>query len=84
MVKVGHVERAYLLLSKIFHRIRPAIVCSSDRRSCVAVCCTMYTNIALHECRCRIHCIHATTACEGVAVRWGPGAAGQEAADHIR
>ena len=84
MVRVGHVERSYLLLSKIFHRIRPASVCSSDRRQCVAFCCTVYTNTALHECRCRAHCIHATTVCEGVAGRWCLGTAGQEAADRVR
>ena len=39
LVKVGHVERAYCLLSKIFHKTRSASVCISARRPCVAVCC---------------------------------------------
>ena len=39
LVKVCHVERSYLLLSKIFHKIRPASVCISVRHPCVAFCC---------------------------------------------
>ena len=38
LVKVSHVERGYLLLSQIFHRIRPASVCISARHPCVAFC----------------------------------------------
>ena len=39
LVRVRHVERSCLLLSKIFHKIRSASVCISVRRPCVAVCC---------------------------------------------
>ena len=38
LVKVCYVEPSYLFLSKIFHKIRPASVCISARRPCVAVC----------------------------------------------
>ena len=31
LVKVTHVQRAYKLLSRIFHKIRPAIVCTIAR-----------------------------------------------------
>ena len=36
-VKVVHVERSYLLLSKIFHKIRSAHWCIHIRHPCVAV-----------------------------------------------
>ena len=37
-VKAVHVERGYLLLSQIFHKIRSARVCTIIRRLSVAVC----------------------------------------------
>ena len=37
LVKVGHVDRSYLLLSTIFHKIRSARWCINIRHPCVAV-----------------------------------------------
>ena len=39
LVKVGHVEPSYLLLSQTFHKITPANVCISVRHPCVSFCC---------------------------------------------
>ena len=80
LVKVSHVERAYLLLSQIFHRIRPASVCASV--PVIRVCGILLHRLACHR-SARVSTPHALLICdhpcEGDAGMWPPGAAGQEA-----
>ena len=54
LVKVRHVERSYLLLSTIFHKIRSACVCISVRRPCVSACCIVWQDTTVHGVVCCI------------------------------
>ena len=84
LVKVTHVERSYLLLSQIFHKIRSARVCINTRRPFVAVRYIVQPSITVHWCRYRMYCIYANIPCEGDAGLWLPEVTGQEAPGHLR